>query len=348
MAWPEYYPVLTQEQVRTAIEQVTEEERREFEEQFGVSGIAGQQQGKPHILSVSLFFKNVLATEAEIGVVTEDVLRNPNKHGIACRYNPWAHYVEPILTWAPIIAAKWPHVTLRVYLASDLHFLVERLSKHCEVYIMRSTSTRAAPGMLWRYFAVEDASNCVTILDSDMLAVAGEKLLCTENLDRFKCSVWRCPVVSDWMDKRIGYRPMAGGYWGTKVRLPMRSLLLGFLWNLKRERLSKTGTHPKSLRVAEIFGANWPDYGADEFFLATTLYPRLAAEGTLTIVSHLGKSWFLPLDIEYATWLNGASCVDYTLFRQLVKPELVAQLSERTRIGRSTTQGNGGAENGGV
>jgi hypothetical protein len=61
----------------------------------------------------------------------------------------------------------------------------------------------------------------------------------------------------------------------------------------------------------EIYGADWPNHGYDEWFLQTALYPRVAMEGLLTFVPSSAKSRLLPLDIEYTTWANPASEMAY-------------------------------------
>ncbi|MBK1835356.1 hypothetical protein [Roseibacillus ishigakijimensis] len=67
------------------------------------------------------------------------------------------------------------------------------------------------------------------------------------------------------------------------------------------------------VRVGEgaetIFGSSWPDYGYDEWFLLTALYPRMVWGGVLTFVGweDRGLNHWFALDIEYCTWANPQS-----------------------------------------
>ena len=98
---------------------------------------------------------------------------------------------------------------------------------------------------------------------------------------------------------------------GVCVSLPMKLLMNAFLWHTLRETMPNrivVGHWQTGSIDLRIFGTKWPDYGFDEWFLLSAVYPRLALEGLLTFKSWKANlnHWFA-LDIEYVTWANPKS-----------------------------------------
>ena len=310
-------PVLTDEMVELAEKEITQEERDVFEADFGIDRVVNEIQGKSHTLSVSLFFKPTYASEQETPSASEELLRFPERFGAEVRYNPWNHYVEPILKHSERLIRTYPNLKVRVYLGNDLQFLIPRLLPHCEVIVMRSSSIRCAPGMLWRFLAIED-SEMTTLLDADLLSLADSRIRLTEQLRNAGVGAWRIPVPRDYhRHYGILYRPIAGYASGTANRLPMRILLSAMLWHYRRKTIANHVLFPLNGNPIPLSSGIWPDYGFDEYFLLAAVYPRWAREGLLTILPITPKpprSFILFLDIEYAAWSHPNSSIDCKLF----------------------------------
>lgn len=317
MSWSEFFPILDDEMVEQACSAATAVDRANFEQDFGVQSVSGPPGRAEHIVSISLFFKSRWDGDGEVGRVTEEVLKYPERHGLTPTYNPWAHYVQPILDHGPRLLERPVPTRLRVHLAADLAFLKPRLEEFAEVWLMRSSSQRSAPGMLWRFLPLDDHPGLTTVLDADLLKWVEPKLRTTEHLREIGLPFWRIPVTDDY-DERSGralYRTIAGCYWGAAAKLPTRRLLFAHRMAQKQGLLGTMARHPRTGAEAPIFGADWPDYGADEFFLNTAMYPRMAEGGMLTLCPRPSRSFFLLLDIEYATWANRNSMLDFAAYK---------------------------------
>ena len=238
--------------------------------------------------------------------------------GRTLTYNPWDHYVQPLLSHGPRIIKERPDITIRIFLANDLSFLIPELEPFAEVVLMKGSSDRSAPGMLWRFLPLETGDMGITVLDADLTSTAPIKHAITEKLPALNLGSWRVPCMHEFTTcGKIIYRTFAGCYWGSRVRLRIKDLLFAFRVLQSRNLLAKTGRHPRYLEELELFGSNWPDYGSDEYFKNLVLYPRLAQHGILSVMGKPPKSYFLPLDIEYLTWANRNSVVDYALSKTI-------------------------------
>jgi hypothetical protein len=315
MSWTEAFPVFTDAQVEEALGQFSPDDEAVFQNEFGIDSVSGRT-GVPggHLLVFSLFCKATSSEDGEVAGLTAEMLKAPADFGLKFRHNPWDHYVEPLLQHGPAIVTSRPDLTLRIYLAQDLKFLVPMLAPFAEVVVMKGSSVRSAPGMLWRFLPL-DEGRYVTVLDADLASTSLIKIRVTERLFEAGLGYWRIPVPFDLnSDNEIIYRTMAGCYWGCRVQLPITDLLKAFRWQQIRNQVPRLATHPWKLRKFVLFGSNWPDYGSDEYFKNLVLFPRLAESGTLTIMHKPSRSWLLPLDIEYITWANRNSVVNYSLY----------------------------------
>src|SRR5690606_21336420 len=85
--------------------------------------------------------------------------------------------------------------------------------------------------------------------------------------------------------------------------------LRAFIWHARRGSFRTSVIYPGRGEVP-IFGTEWPGYGFDEWFTSVALYPRLAEAGMITdVAAARDGGFFLPLDIEYATWANPDNCL---------------------------------------
>ena len=108
------------------------------------------------MVAASLFWKNSQADEPDLPPLTRELLKNAGKLGLVKRFDPWPHYVQPLLDGAEKLALARPEIVFRVYLAADLEFLIEDFVEFiCEVQVMKSSSIRHNPGAMWRFLALE-------------------------------------------------------------------------------------------------------------------------------------------------------------------------------------------------
>ena len=306
MNWTEIFPILTEELVEEFHEKVTEEERMEFEFLFGVDRIINESESQ-HVLAISLFWKNVDGSDQELPAPTRELMKTATEKGLVRRYAPWEHYVQPLLKGAKEIQAKRPEITVRVYLAADLAFLIPDLTAvGCEIYLMKSSSIRHNPGAMWRFLSLEDAGYLVTVMDADRLPDYAWVVRRTESLREMDAGTWR--ITNAMMEEVasngcLNYRPIQACHFGTKVRENMRDLMEAFLWHTRRGTFWEAVCYPQQ-GIVPIFGTKWPSYGFDEWFLMVAMYPRLAASGFVTSLNTLQTNWSVVLDTDYAAWAS--------------------------------------------
>lgn len=312
MSWTSIFPVLTDEMVKEYQSESSGEERRELDSCFAVERVVNPAPYKRHVVSFSLFWKNPRQSDPDLPPLDRKTLKHAGRRGLVTRYEPWYHYVKPLLDAASELLPKLPEVTFRVYLAKDLEFLVKDLIRAgCEVRLMKGSSIRHNPGAMWRFLALEDKDRLVTFCDSDKAPMVGPDILRTEETKNAGLGFWRVPVWGDVAsDGTVPYRPMFGGQFGTCANLPMRRLMKAFVWHHRRGSISSVCRLP-GCGERSITGAVWPDYGFDEYFLTAAVYPRLARRGVITFLPSDARSQFVPFDIEYVTWANPRSEVVY-------------------------------------
>jgi hypothetical protein len=323
MSWTDIFPVLTDEMVGNYLAQATGEERRAHDGWFEVAGIFNGQASPSHLISTCLFWKPDLLEQDDLPAFDRAAFDGSQGRRLPGRFPPWESYVQPLLEGARLIAAHAPDTVFRVYLASDLEFLVEELTRAgCEVYLMREPSIRHNPGAMWRFLAIENARCPVTVIDADL----GRSVL--DDLERGRAVTasglggWRIPY-SFRAENEEGYRPINASHFCVTKPFPMELLLKAFVWNSIHGTIQTTCCLPGESR-RKIAGTRWPDYGFDEWFLLVALYPRLAAEAVLTFRSLAGGELgpLFTLDVEYCTWSNPDSEVIF--YRPPYHPSLTA------------------------
>ena len=155
MNWSDLFPVLDDDLVSHYQNEASQDEQASLGEHFEIEEVFNRRAAE-HVVSTSLFWKPIRQEEAEYPLPSREVMQAPHAHGLSSRFvNPWDHYVLPLLETAQVLRTKRPNITLRVYLARDLAFLVDELmAVGCEVYLMRSSSLRHNPGAMWRFLAM--------------------------------------------------------------------------------------------------------------------------------------------------------------------------------------------------
>lgn len=341
MSWTDIFPVLDDELLNAYELGVTDEERREFEEWFGVASehrtsnaqhqtlkwkneeavgrlnvedASGSGAGRlesaatRHVVSATLFWKHVNEGDPDLPTPDREKLVDAKRMGLVKRFAPWGSYIEPLYRHTRAAVEKHPDVTFRLYLASDLEFLVPELTEMgWEIHLMKSPSVRYCPGGFWRFLALEEEDTLVTVIDTDRMGEVSHEIGRTQAMAEMGLGLWRVPgYYNSNLTKQVRYRPILGGHFGARGGIPIRKLIEAFVWHWRHESLPQTANVP-GIGERPIQFAKWPNYGFDEWFQLAAMYPRLVPGGTLTFIPTDARSLLLPIDIEYATWANPMS-----------------------------------------
>jgi hypothetical protein len=311
MSWTESFPVLDDEMVEAYEAGVSAKDRAEYDDWFAVDRVINKSKAR-HLVVFSLFWRNLNTDDPELPPITRETLLKAEEKGLVERFAPWNHYVQPLLDGAAILRETRPEIGVRIYLAADLHFLVEDFTAlGCEVCLMKTSSLRHNPGAMWRFLALEEKTKLITISDADRARLVEADLQRTELMSKIGLGFWRVPVWGELNDKgMMNYRPILACQLGSAKPLPARQLMKALIWHTLRGTIS---IKCKALGCGEqtIYGTVWPDYGYDEWFLQTAIFPRAAMNGMLSFIPASARSRFLPLDIEYCTWANPRSEINY-------------------------------------
>lgn len=311
MSWTEAFPFLTDDLISEYEEQATETEKAEFEEWFGVRKIVNRQPSKKHVVSITLFWKHVNADHPELSLPSRHRLLHARRLGLIKRFDAYETYVEPLLLHGPCLTRDYPEVCFRIYLASDLEFLVPDLvAAGYEVCLMKSSSVRYCPGGFWRFLALGDRGKLVTVMDSDRIRHAPEEMARTRAMQASGLSVWRVPgYYNSEVKGTVRYRPMLGGHFGARSGMPVRKWIEAFIWHTLRGSMPNMAEIP-GCGPTPIHCTTWPSYGFDEWW-QLAIYPRLVPRGVLTFIPTDARSQLMPLDIEFTTWGHPRSEVVY-------------------------------------
>jgi Core-2/I-Branching enzyme len=313
MGWTDVFPVFTEEMVDEYEATASLAEKAQLDEWYDSDYVINDQPACADIVSVSLFWKNVRLGDEELPTPTREILQNAKELGYAKRFNPWDHYVRPLLEQVPRCKEKYPDVCFRVYLAKDLEFLAQELAAAGnEVHVMKHSSIHFAPGGLWRFLPFGEEGKRVTVTDVDRLDELDSDLLRSRTMGEMELGAWRVPVPLDRTSgNHIPYLPFMGCQFGvTGGILPVKHLMKAFTWAALQEKLDPTVQLP-GCGLVKIQQSLWPSYGFDEYFMTVAAYPRLAQHGMLTFVPSTAKSMILSLDVEYVTWGNPRSELVY-------------------------------------
>ena len=311
MSWTQVFPVLTEEMVEEYELTAPPDEREELAGLFGVARWMNRRRDAQHVVSTSLFWKNAREDSPPLPEPTRELMVNAAEEGLAERFAPWQHYIEPVLQAAEMLSMTNPEAVFRVYLAADLAFLVPELTDAgCEIALMRHSSLAHNPGAMWRYLALEERK-LVTVIDADRALELEGDMARTVETSRVGLGYWRVPVWGEMnVIGKMAYRPMIGGQLGGCKRLPVRRLMEALVWHTRRGSI-RTDCDAPGCGPQPIHGTEWPNYGFDEWFVLSAVYPRAAAAGLLSFVPARASSRLLPLDIENVMWANSRSEMVY-------------------------------------
>ena len=334
MSWTDIFPVLDNQMLDAYRAGVSEKEREEFEEWFGVARIffpdslqQNEHHARPsdpnslenchdsthtsvprHIVAATLFWKHVNSADPDLPPPTREMLVDAKRMGLVKRFAPWDSYVEPLMLHSKAAMARHPHATFRLYLAADLDFLIPELTAlGWEIYLMKSPSIRYSPGGFWRFLALEEDA-LITVIDTDRMGEVSQEIARTEGMHQMGLGLWRVPgYYNSDLTQQVRYRPILGGHFGAHGGdIPVRELIECFVWHWRHQTLPNTA-HIPGQGERPIQFSEWPNYGFDEWFQLAALYPRLVERGTLTFIPCDARSLLLPIDIEYCMWANPRS-----------------------------------------
>ena len=308
------FPILDDSMVSDYEEHATEDEKEEMEQLFGVEKVINlparsQSQQSPHeIVSVTLFWKHVGMDDPDLPPPTPETLLDAERMGLVKRFSPWEAYIEPMTMFTKPMREEHPDVELRVYLASDLEFLVPELTAlGWSIHLMKSPSIRYCPGGFWRFLALEEENAMITIVDADRMKQATLEVARTRTMHQMGLGLWRVPgYYNCGVENHVRYRPILGGHFGARGGLPVRKLIEAFLWLTQRDKMDNSVQIP-GIGEKPILFAQWPGYGFDEWFQLAAMYPRLVQDGTRTFIPRDSRSLLLPADLEYVMWANPKS-----------------------------------------
>ena len=311
MSWTDVFPVLDDDHCAAYESNASSAERAELDEWFAVDRIINKSKAK-HLVVFSLFWKNARADEPDLPPLDRATLMQAGEKGIVTRFAPWEHYVQPLLNGARRMREKRPDVAFRIYLAADLHFLIEDFTAlGCEVCLMKSSSVRHNPGAMWRFLALAEKRRLITVSDADRAPLVEADIQRTELMAKIGLGFWRVPVWGEMNDKgMMGYRPVLACQFGTNKPFPAAALMKALIWHTRKGSIS-TKCKPPGCGEQIIYGTQWPDYGFDEWFLQSAIFPRAARHGVLSFIPAAAKSRLLPIDIEYCTWANPRAEINY-------------------------------------
>lgn len=323
MSWTDIFPVMDDDMVELYLKEATLPEREEMASYFRVKEKHGERLEAKHVIACSLFWKHAWLAHGDFPVPTRELMKTAAKNDLMKRgLEPWSHYVLPLLRGAAAMRLSRPDIAFRVYLAQDLSFLIpDLLEVGCEIFVMEHNSLSHNPGAMWRMLALEESDRLVTITDSDRAANVLSDCERTESLSNLGLGHWRIPYFahdveseyhySKWNKRTIGYRPIMMCQMGSRMPVGTQLLMEACIWNTRRRNLNPEVLLPGCGNFLPVYGFVWPDYGYDEWFALTSLYPRIAMNGLLTFVPVGGNAPLFSLDIEYATWANPRSEMVY-------------------------------------
>lgn len=308
MSWTQVFPVLTDELVSEYQQRATKEERRVAKEWFRVERVLNAQDAQ-HVVPFALYNRPLHEHLPDFPAPTPKNLSKMTDTAAGRVPSFRKHHVIPMLRGAREIRKKRPDVVVRVYLAKDLEFLADELvAVGCEICVMAHSSLRHSPGALWRFLPLAEKGRVVTVSDPTYSSRVLADLVRTDAMLRAGLGFWRVPFVDGNMGE---YRPISRSQFGAESGFPVQRLAEALVWHSRKKSIARTCTPPGGCGPMPITGARWPDFGFDEWFLLSAIYPRAARKGVLTLASAGATSLILPLDVEYTTWANPRSEVVY-------------------------------------
>ena len=320
MSWTDIYPVLTDEMLDAYHQEATPDEQEQLAGWFAVDQILNPKKAD-HLVVVSLYRNPDLCRK-----------RGPDSDSVndllESTRTSWFE-LRRLLEGAAVLRARRPGVALRVYLSADLGYVVDQLTEAgCEVVLMKGSCSTNNPASMWRFLALEEEGRWITISHGNF----GPKLINdverTEQVMAAGLGGWRIPhLVGDKSQRQEArsYRPMHSAHFGAKGGIPADLHMRALIWHCQRGTMPLGCSEGDGTCSYPLEGSEWmaekPHDDFCQWFLLSTLYPRLAFEGLLTFLIWQRKSanYWYALDAEYVTWANPASEIFFT--RKIVTDE---------------------------
>lgn len=273
------------------------------------------------VMSFSLFWKAPYAHMVQPEVNSDAIYQAcPTVKGGDSFYSV---YVEPLIDQLKKFKKFYPGWIARVYLSSDLEFLVPKLlGKDVEIFVMNHNSLAAAPGSMWRFLVFDDPDvDIAYIKDADKIwerldgnfsrseqINAWIKASKTKGFFRLRDLHF---ASRRWIPRFGWYSPISASSFGAKhvdwidIEKAMKGYILHrLIFPAEQRHIDDCAlvNHPYG------FGHEFPNYGFDESFLKHVLYFAAADRRELTLIStgrlvrkgkNLLKNSLPLLDLEY-------------------------------------------------
>lgn len=250
------------------------------------------------VVSTSLYWGTHWPREQERVEPSLEILKCP-RPSVRDGGSWWQTYFSPfLLGCGEPLPEGWIH---RVYLASDLAFLIDEIPASVEIYLMRETSWGSIPGMLWRYLPMEEPAFCVARgADNYFLGGYQQVVALALQLGSFLLR----NTISFWQDNfnRFIYRTIQGS---CCIKGPVPFVPHAAAW------VRQAQCDPLSQRVEafpyllHIGLDHWAEYGQDEQFLSRWLYYLAGTMKTITLVEPIGNHEIFIRDTQYLQSLGG-------------------------------------------
>lgn len=250
---------------------------------FRVKKKLGHQKAKK-LLTYSLFWK------PQDVVNIETIHQKRHMKGKETSF--YELYVMPLKKNIAYFKKNESSTRIRIYLSSDLEFLVSDLSSsNVEIFVMESNSVGHSPGAMWRFLAFGDPETTwVCCQDSDQTEREKNVDIINKWLrDKSTHGFYRIHAAK-YKENLEGavYSPIVANCFGSKtfLRIDFEKAMKGFL--LHRELYPDETRHPRDTALNGHpygFGNHFPVYGLDERFLKHVLYFYLADRALLTTLS---------------------------------------------------------------
>ena len=292
MSWSDSFPLFDDCYIDRFHQEASLEERAMIEGYFAIHDTFNLGQSEK-ILSTSLGLHPAIGCGTDIGSSRPEEMAD------------FSIEVEDFATKAVRLKSEFPELTVRVYLARDLHDFIPRLVESgCEVFLMEADSTNTTAVSLWRLLAFEQAGAEVTISAGEVEDRVEADIRRTNDLTKAGLGFWRIPfVLPETANGDVHYRPISGHQYGGVGGLDIASLLSAFTWHCMKQSFPALTELP-GCGAGRLPWADWSSRYFSEWFLAAVIYPRVVESGVLTFLASATYSPFLVLDIEYATWAN--------------------------------------------
>ncbi len=201
-----------------------------------------------------------------------------------------------------------PDVKVRVYLSSSLSgYFTNLQSLGAEVALMEANDSELLWAPMWPLLALEEGNRGITISHIKGSDVLLTDIARTDRLLEQRLGGWRetpTKALAGFKD----YRPLSLDRLACAIAIPIRQLLAVFA----EAKGDPPATGSADKRCSANHAARRRNEEIGEWFLLTSIFPAVAAEGLVTYCpwDSLPTSPLYCMDIEYVTWSNERSTVE--------------------------------------